>query len=137
MATKKDSNSFRAPLPPFLREALNKSGMSLVNQEEDNNAAAEILRQELLHLLVDMNLNGHGKAVKLAAILSALMKKRVSRNTLCMALSGYRLTGPYVKYLQKLKDHLLLCKECGIDPVSLYTEQMKNQVEKENSHEPC
>lgn len=134
MASKKIAwKTAPAPYQPDPREALRQAGKVIIKYE-DTHAAAEALRQELLHLLVDLNLNGHGKAVKLAGILSALMGKPVSRNTLCMALSGYRLTPRYVEYLQKLKDHLQSCKQKNINPVSLYTGLPKNQEEKEINH---
>ena len=55
---------------------------------------AEILRKEVWHLLVDLNLTTSGNIIKLAAILSQLMNTTISRTTLNMALTGYRRTAP-------------------------------------------
>jgi hypothetical protein len=98
----------------------------------------EKLRKQVWHLLVDLNLTAANSTTTiLATILSTRLDKTVSRNTLCMALSGYRLTPPYVEYLRELKDHLQTCKRNQINPVSLYTEEPNNQAQNErrSTHE--
>lgn len=98
----------------------------------------EKLRKQVWHLLVDLNLTAANSTTTiLAAIISTRLNKAVSRNTLCMALSGYRLTAPYVEYLQELKNHLQTCQRNQTNPVSLYTEKPNNQAQNErrSTHE--
>lgn len=61
------------------------------------------LRKSVHHLLVDLDKTGTGYIAPLAAVLSELLHKRVSRSSLNMALSGFRQSAPYQEYLQTLK----------------------------------
>jgi len=95
----------------------------------------EKLRKKVWHLLVDLNLTATGTSVKLAAVLSQRIGKYVSRNTLAMALSGYRSTAPYIRYLSELKKHLQYCKAHKLDPVIVYTQPNPiNKHKKEGRH---
>jgi|GEM_PF-1050799 len=57
------------------------------------------------------------------------------KDTLAMALSGYRSTAPYIRYLSELKKHLQYCKAHKLDPVIVYTQPNPiNKHKKEGRH---
>lgn len=128
MATKKYS-------PPVKKDFLTGQARHKTKLSSEQK---EKLRKQVWHLLVDLNLTAAtGTTTILAAILSLRLDKTVSRNTLNMALSGYRLTAPYVEYLRELKNHLQTCQRNQTNPVSLYTEKPKKQAQNErrSTHE--
>ena len=66
------------------------------------------LRKDVKKLLIDLDMDSRtrGAMAVLAERLSLRMGKRVSRNTLFMALSGFRETAGYQTILKELKDML-------------------------------
>lgn len=114
MATKKVS--------PRHKTTLSNNLIPTKGAREVTSEQKERLRKSVWHLLVDFNLIRTGSMTILATIVSTRLNKAVSNNTLAMALSGYRLTAPYVEYLRALKKHLQTCKRDQTNPVSLYTE---------------
>ena len=86
------------------------------------------LKKSVLHLMVDAGLfPSRPDYAKLSAVLSERLNHKITRNTLSMALTGYRTTPPYVAYLTTLKTYLEECRQNGEIPVTLYTEKKKNQ----------
>lgn len=84
------------------------------------------LRKSVLHLLIDLDLPVQSSDT-LAGALSTVMGRRVSRNTLSMALSGYRSSCLYVEYLSGLKTYLEECRSNNREPVTLYTKNVESQ----------
>ncbi|OPY13038.1 MAG: hypothetical protein A4E69_01877 [Syntrophus sp. PtaB.Bin138] len=88
------------------------------------------LHSEVAHLMIDLGLRnkrGEKLIAKLASVLQNKLGKNISRNTLSMALSGYRDSAPYVGYLTALKEHLEECLQTGKDPVTIYTDNQGSQ----------
>jgi hypothetical protein len=79
--------------------------------------------------MVDLGIQ-YGQHEKLAAVLSLKMHQKIKRNTLAMALSGYRQTKQYGEYLNALQAHLEECLTTGKNPVTLYTDPAETQDEK-------
>jgi hypothetical protein len=94
-----------------------------------NNSDTAVLRKEVRHLMVDLDLySSHIGA--LAAVLEHKNGRKISRNTLSMALSGYRSTAPYAQYLSALKGHLEGCLQDETNPVTIYTKPQSSQYPK-------
>ncbi len=68
---------------------------------------SDSLRTEIRHLLIDLNLAGKGTNLYLARQLTGILGRHVSRNTVSMALSGFRSTSQYLSYLSIIKEYLI------------------------------
>lgn len=99
-------------------------------------SAAEVLRRSVLHLMVDANLITKLSSPVLAKKLSACIGKKVSRNNLAMALSGYRTTPAYIDYLSQLKKHLHESLLAAGMPVTVYTNIQNNQAQNKARKNP-
>ena len=66
------------------------------------------LRLEVKKLLIDRDLDGVGKRVKLLAILREKLGRPVNKNSLCMAMTGYRTGASSAEILRNLKE-ILTC----------------------------
>ena len=104
------------------------------DQKSPLNIEAETIRQDVLHLLVDLNLHSHGSKQTLARMLSVRLGQQVSRNTVAMALSAYRTSHPYIHYLTELRAVLQYRKDNNVTAVSYYTNNQNNQDQKETHH---
>jgi hypothetical protein len=66
----------------------------------------DTLRKEVKKTMIDLELDAWGKTPSLAKELSDRTGKMISRNTLSMALSGYRSSEPYQIILKELQSML-------------------------------
>lgn len=95
----------------------------------------EMLRREVLHLMVDANFVSQASVTVLAKKLTCRIGKKVSRNNLAMALSGYRTTSTYIEYLVQLKNVLLeTLAGTSLETVAFYTNNQNKQEKGENGH---
>ena len=93
----------RIPIPPPLEEYQRRCAQNKINA----------LRKEVKHKMVDLDLDGRkANLPRLAADLSNRTGKKISRETLSMALTGFRSTAGYQTILQEL--HAMLTERINI-----------------------
>ena len=89
----------------------------------------ETLRKEVLHLMIDLDLPLKNSIELLARELSAFTGRQISRNSLTMALAGYRTSAAYFEYLSSLKQYL---QESAAANSHLCDSTPKNKIINEN-----
>jgi transcriptional regulator with XRE-family HTH domain len=68
--------------------------------------ALKILRKEVKKLMVDLDRDHRGSLPGLSAQISGRLRRRINRNSLSMALTGYRLTASSRDILETARDIL-------------------------------
>jgi len=95
---------------------------------------AEMLRREVLHLMVDANIISQASVTIMAKKLTCRIGKKVSRGNLAMALSGYRSSSTYIEYLVQLKNVLQeTLAGTSLEVVTFYTNRQINQEKRSDS----